>query len=208
MATGPSRPYRGLTPEKRTEERRARVLAAGRECFADAVDGAPTVAQVCARAGLSKRHFYELYDDRLDLVLALHAEAVEWFRESLDEESDPTDPRAWLARLVPDLCARLLEDPLRAEVLVRVPVLYPSDQQHVAGIVVEGLVRRVRRVEGRPPASPQRVRRHAVGAVFAGRAVLVEWWLAPGGPRGGGVIRRCIDDVVSVSTAALSPVLP
>ena len=207
MTTDPARPYRGMTPDERTEERRSRLIAAGRECFTE-VGGAPSVADVCARAGVSKRHFYELFDDRLDLVLALHTEAMAWARGVFDDDADPADPAAWLARLVPSLCAKMLEDPARGDVLARVPALYTEPPDNLAGLVVEGLVRRVGQVVDRPRASQERVRRHAVGAVFAGRAVLVEWWLATDDPRRGRVMKSYVDDVVSVSTAALSPVLP
>ena len=208
MPTRPDRPYRGLSPDERTEDRRRRLLAAGRECFAEAGDAAPWVGQVCARAGVSKRHFYELYDDRLDLVNALHAEAMEWLRDGFEDDADGADPVAWLARLVPSLFDKLQEDPLRARVLALAPIHLPVGSRTLADVLVEGLVRRVRKVPGRPAASKERVRRHAVGAVFAGRAVLAEWLTAPGGPATGRGMKPYVDDVVSVSTAALSPVLP
>lgn len=206
MSSEPGRPYRGRSPEERTEERRARLLVAGRACFeSDAAE--LSVSQVSAAAGVSKRHFYELFEDRLAFVLALHDEAMTWFREGLADEADPDDPVGWLTRVVPALFARLLEDPARAQVLARAPVLFPSISPNVAGLVVDGLVRRVVKAPGRPQASRERVRRHAMGAVFAGRAVLVEWLLADGGPRRGRVMNGYVADVLSVSTAALAPVL-
>ncbi len=157
---------------------------------------------------MSKRHFYELYDDRLDLVHALHGEALEWFRDGFEDDADETDPVAWLARVVPSLFEKLHEDPLRARVLALAPTHLPSDSRTLADVLVEGLVRRVQRVPGRPRVSKETVRRHAVGSVFAGRAVLAEWLLAPSGLARGQVRARWVADVVSVSTAALGPVLP
>src|SRR4051794_969289 len=107
MATTSARPYRGLGPEDRIEERRQRLLLAGRECFFEAGDAAPDVGQVCARAGVSKRHFYELYDDRLDLVRAVHTEAMEWFRTGFDDHTHAADPVGWVAGVVPALFAKL-----------------------------------------------------------------------------------------------------
>src|SRR5919112_1563667 len=101
MTTRPARPYRGMSPEERVEERRQRLLVAGRECFSAAGDASLYVGRVCARAGVSKRHFYELYDDRLDLVRALHLEAMEWFRDGFEDDTDHADPVGWLARVVP-----------------------------------------------------------------------------------------------------------
>src|SRR5205085_3922262 len=103
MTTPPTRPYRGLSADERTEERRQRLLVAGRECFVEAGDATPEVGLVCARAGVSKRHFYELYEDRLDLVRALHAEAMAWFRDGFEDDTHPGDPVGWLARIVPSL---------------------------------------------------------------------------------------------------------
>jgi AcrR family transcriptional regulator len=201
------RPYRGLTPEERIEERRQRLLLAGRQCFAEAGNVGPEVGQVCARAGVSKRHFYELYDDRLDLVRALHAEAMEWFREGFKDDTHQADPVGWLVRVVPTLFAKLLEDPLRAHVLALAPTQGADVSPSLADMIVEGLVRRVGDVANRPAASKERVRRHALGAVFAGRAILAEWLLAAQGPARGRVMARYIQDVVSVATGALSPVL-
>jgi AcrR family transcriptional regulator len=166
------------------------------------------VDQVCALAGVSKRHFYELFDDRLDLLLALHAEAVAWIKDGFDEERDPADPIAWLEHVVPWLFGRLLEDPQRAQVLTYLPAGVPGASPDLADIVVDGLVRRVRRVPDRPKASRERIRRHAVGAVFGGRAMLVEWLSAEDGPRRGRAMNGYVADVLSVTTAALAPVLP
>jgi AcrR family transcriptional regulator len=208
MTATPARPYRGMSPEERIEERRQRLLRAGRECFAEAGNARPEVGQVCARAGVSKRHFYELYADRLDLVRALHTEAMEWFRDGFEDNTHQADPVAWLSRIVPSLFAKLLEDPPRAHVLALAPTQVHDASPSLADMVVEGLVQRVGRVAGRPAASKERVRRHAVGAVFAGRAILAEWLLAAQGPAQGRVMTRYIEDVVSVATGALSPVLP
>jgi AcrR family transcriptional regulator len=196
-----------MSPEERIEERRQRLLQAGRECFAEARPGSLEVGQVCTRAGVSKRHFYELYDDRWDLVRALHTEAMEWFREGFEDDTHQADPVGWLVRVVPTLFAKLLEDPLRAQVLALAPTQRVDASPSLADMIVEGLVRRVGDVPDRPAASKERVRRHALGAVFAGRAILAEWLLAAQGPAPGRVMTRYIQDVVSVATGALSPVL-
>src|SRR5688500_7984171 len=124
--TDPARPYRGMTAAERLEGRRQRLLAAGRECLAQPDGSALSVGQACALAGVSKRSFSVLVDDRLALVTAVHAEAVEWFKEGFDQEGEPADPVAWLEAVVPWLFAKLLEDPLRARVLARVPAVFPS----------------------------------------------------------------------------------
>ena len=210
MTTDPRTALPGDDAEERLEERRLRLLAAGRECFAEADGAAPSVGEVCARAGVSKRHFYELFDDRLDLVLALHAEAVAWFRDGFDDDADPADPTAWLARLVPSLFAKLLEDPracatswpaCRPSTRSRRTTSPTSSSRGWCAGWVGSLTARAPRRNG---SAGTRSARCSPAAPC--------WWSGcwptdepTTGTRHDGATST---DVVSVSTAALSPVLP
>jgi AcrR family transcriptional regulator/DNA-binding MarR family transcriptional regulator len=59
------------------EIQRARVLAAASEVVAERGAGGATVAHIVARAGVSRRTFYELFADREDCFLAAFDQAVE-----------------------------------------------------------------------------------------------------------------------------------
>ena len=232
------RQYRGQPEVQRREERRGRILAAGLEGFADAGNSAPSVADVCARAGVSKRYFYELYDDRLDLLRALHAEAIAWVQDGFDADSHPSDPTSstriprwtpgwshWRGEITgliyestgehqKDLIffAKMHEDPIRGRILAISPAhLDDAATRTLAHIVVEGLVQRVGCMEGGPLATEARVRRHAVAAVMAGRALVVEW-LATGPSPSASPSREStaiyLEDTVSAVTSTLTPVLP
>lgn len=65
--------YAGLSADQRAARRREQLLAAGLEVFADRGWSGSTVADVCRSARLSPRYFYELFDDREDLFLAVTA---------------------------------------------------------------------------------------------------------------------------------------
>jgi AcrR family transcriptional regulator len=67
-----TRPYRGASRSERVEERRRRLIDAGVDLFGTIGYGAATVEHICARAGLSKRYFYESFPDLEALLLACY----------------------------------------------------------------------------------------------------------------------------------------
>lgn len=75
MTAGPvarGRPYRGETPEERAAARRERLLGAALELYGRRGHARPTIAQVCARAHVTTRNFYEAFASREELLLALY----------------------------------------------------------------------------------------------------------------------------------------
>lgn len=66
-----ARVYRGLTAEQREDQRRAQLLAAGLEVFADQGWDRATVRAVCRAAGLSPRYFYDHFASKQALFLAV-----------------------------------------------------------------------------------------------------------------------------------------
>jgi AcrR family transcriptional regulator len=66
----------GLGPERVIEIQRARLLAAMVEVNGEHGAGSVTVAHVVERAGVSRRTFYELFEDREDCFLAAFDEGV------------------------------------------------------------------------------------------------------------------------------------
>ncbi|MGV9800959.1 TetR/AcrR family transcriptional regulator [Mycobacterium sp. NPDC003449] len=69
MAT-PVRTYKGATPLQRTRQRRTQLIDAAVDVFGTVGYRTATVDHICARAGLSKRYFYESFPDRETLLLA------------------------------------------------------------------------------------------------------------------------------------------
>ena len=95
--------------------------------------------------------------------------AMDWFRDDFADDADGADPVAWLARVVPSLFAKLLEDPLRARVLALAPAHLPNASHNLADLLVEGLVQRIHRVPDRP-ADLERTRPPACGRIGLRRA--------------------------------------
>jgi len=76
--SAPERSYGGRTVSDRRAERRQRFWDAGIELFGTVGFAKTTVADLCSATSLSRRQFYELYDNREDLLLELyeHIQAV------------------------------------------------------------------------------------------------------------------------------------
>lgn len=72
-----TRPYRGIKPDDRRAERRARLLDAGLSILgSEHRPGAVTVRGVCRQSGVSARYFYESFSDRDDFVGAVYDRVI------------------------------------------------------------------------------------------------------------------------------------
>ncbi len=78
MATSASsgRVYRGLSPEDRLAERRRRLIDTARELFGTHGYAATRIADVCAGAGVTTRHFYETFAGREELLVTVYQEVA------------------------------------------------------------------------------------------------------------------------------------
>src|SRR5262245_49325692 len=99
-----SRPS-GIPRGRVTEIQRSRMLAAALEAVEEVGYGRMTVAQVIARARVSRKTFYDVFADREDCFLAAFEQALENARESVADayrsESAWRDAvRAGLARML------------------------------------------------------------------------------------------------------------
>lgn len=63
---------RSLTPEERRREQRRKLLEAAAQAFASRGYAETTVETIVDRAGMSRRTFYEHFDDVRDVLLTLH----------------------------------------------------------------------------------------------------------------------------------------
>ena len=116
----------GLTPsrngfgrERVVEIQRTRILAAMTEVACERGVANVTVAHVVERAGVSRRTFYELFDDREECFLAAFDEAIARVSRQLLDAYDPD--AKWDARIRASLVALLLfldADPGAGQLLV------------------------------------------------------------------------------------------
>ena len=70
------RVYAGLSPELRRRERRNRLLDSGLAVFGTAGYAAATIPGLCAHASVTTRHFYEEFESREALLLAVYDEVI------------------------------------------------------------------------------------------------------------------------------------
>jgi AcrR family transcriptional regulator len=68
-ASRESRAYRGVSPEQRRAERRARLIAAAIAVYGERGYRQATVKAVCEAAGLTERYFYESFENSEDLLV-------------------------------------------------------------------------------------------------------------------------------------------
>jgi AcrR family transcriptional regulator len=94
MYASTGRQYAAQTAEERHAARRARLLDAALELFGTRGYHDTAIGPLCAAAGVSTRSFYELYDSREALLIALHdainADALGAVGEAL-VDLDPDD---------------------------------------------------------------------------------------------------------------------
>lgn len=67
-----ARTYRGMLPEQRRADRRQRLLAAALEVFTTHGYHTARIEQLCSKASVSTRNFYEEFTSKEDVLLTLH----------------------------------------------------------------------------------------------------------------------------------------
>ncbi len=112
------RTYAGRTLGERRAERRERLVAAGLQEIGTAGYAATSVKDVCTRAGLTERYFYEQFADREALLAAVFDHVVEIVASAAFTAAmaaPPTESARVRAGIQGFLTA-LSEDPRRARV--------------------------------------------------------------------------------------------
>jgi AcrR family transcriptional regulator len=95
----------GLGPERVIDLQRARILAAMVETSLERGAGNVTVAHVVERAGVSRRTFYEIFDDREDCFAAAFDDGIVRASRAVLDAYDPQAP--WIERIRSALTALL-----------------------------------------------------------------------------------------------------
>lgn len=132
------RPWRGQSPQQRHDARRRRLLDAALEQFGTIGYAASSVTLLCATAGVSTRHFYELYPGREQLMADLYDEIVLETARVVREAQDGAVLTAH-ARVTSGLRAAIAhqtDDPRRARVLQLEAIGVSSWlEQHRRGVI-------------------------------------------------------------------------
>jgi len=124
------RPYRGVSADDRRRQRREQLLDACLDVVGDLGPGATTVDAICKQAGLSKRYFYESFDDREAALIALVERVMATVREALEAavQDAPTSPDELMRRLVHATVDTLSADARISRLWVEAN-LYPALEQ-------------------------------------------------------------------------------
>lgn len=194
------RTYRGASPEQRRADRRARLLAAALEAVGEVGVIGITVESVCARAGLTKRYFYEEFADRDAVLLAVAEDVYSGLREVIVTavRSERGDARARAARAVRVFTEALDANPGVARLFAESPghphLLCRRD--HALDEFAELVLDEVLRL----PEEERARLRIAAMFVVAGSTQLVARWLAGGTPLGRGEL---IEEITRTGIRAL-----
>jgi AcrR family transcriptional regulator len=132
--TRPSRSYNGISAEQRIAERRARLVEAALEEYGTRGYLASGVKDVCRRAGLTDRYFYESFRDGTDLFLAVFDHATTTLLDVVIAAigSAPRDERAQAYAVIEAYVRKLAEDPRLARIVfVEAPSAGARAEQHM-----------------------------------------------------------------------------
>ena len=115
----PERTYGGVSAEERRARRRRLLLEAGLDVFGSEGGSAATMTEVCARAKLTERYFYESFADLDTLLVAVFdgvaAEAAEVVLAAVEDSPQEARDRARAA--IGAFVEFLTDDPRKARVV-------------------------------------------------------------------------------------------
>jgi AcrR family transcriptional regulator len=130
----PVRPYGGVSAEVRVGQRRERLLEAGLEEFGTRGVLATGVKDVCRRAGLTDRYFYESFRDGSALFVEVFDRATAHLFELVAGAlaSAPATPEAQTRAVIEAYVHALADDPRIARVVfVEAPSAGPEVERHM-----------------------------------------------------------------------------
>jgi AcrR family transcriptional regulator len=170
----------GLTREYVAADQRARLLDAMADAAAEHGYAEMTVAHVLEGARVSRRTFYEHFEDKLDCFVATYEVIV---RQATDRivaahrrgEPWPTQVRTWLTTL----CEFVAAEPSFARVLLVEPLTaggHALERHSEAVRSAIPFLARGREQPGCPPGLPESIEEEVAG----GLASIGYWWVVAG----------------------------
>lgn len=202
------RPFRGVSAADRVRQRRDALLDAGLAALANGTLASVTVDDISARAGLSKRYFYEHFHTRNDLFVALVERLIEQLTAAVatSSQSPGTGMVGRLHNAVVGVMSVLIEDPGNARLFVdtlggdQLRDTVRRTEHEMAVLLIDVTIADLKVTER------ERIRLN-MGALIlvAGAAQAVRDWLD-----GSIELSRTelIEEIVSLAAAAIHSVLP
>lgn len=119
MRATPTRSWKGVSADERRAQRRRQLVDAGLEVIGTEGWASTTVRAVCREAGLTERYFYQAFDDRDALLVAVYdrvvADGVAVVLQAL--ESSPRSFAATVRTVIAAGVDFVLDDPRRGRLL-------------------------------------------------------------------------------------------
>jgi AcrR family transcriptional regulator len=210
----PERRIRGRTLAERRSERREAMLAAGLELFGTKGYAATTVEEVCRRAFVSSRNFYEEFDNRLDLLVALGERIIAGAFAAWSEPGAPADltsPDPVLLSVgrirarVSSLVHTLVDDPRIARIAfietVGIDPAHEAIRRKLLGVFPAWLQTYLADHLDARGISRSRQRSLTVGVFGAAYELIMDWALQPPDTRP--TVDDLIDDIVELGQLVL-----
>ena len=176
----PTRPYGGVSAEQRVADRRERLLEAALEEFGRRGVAATGVKDICRRAGLTDRYFYESFRDGGELFTAVFDRATGHLFEVVTDalRAAPPRPEAQARAVIEAYVRALADDPRLARVVfVEAPSAGPEVERHMRATLrrFASLIEVAARPH-LPPGVPDDVLRFgAISLVGAIERLMIEW---------------------------------
>lgn len=144
------RPFRGVAHEQRQRERRERLIAAGIEAFGERGYHAVTVRDLCGRARLTERYFYESFDGLEALFVAVYRQINQTLMQATLSalQSSPADAVVLSERALRVFLEFVRADPQRARIFLIDAISISHDVQQVSASVAGSYAQLARRFIG------------------------------------------------------------
>ena len=177
-----ARTYGGIPPEQRRADRRQRLLVAGLELFTSTGFRHTKITEVCARAGVSTRNFYEEFTSKEDVLRTLHDQinslALAHVTAELDKVAD-ADALTRISTLLDVFIATVTVDPRmpRLNYVEAVGVSPELEAQHQVWVDrwANFIAAEASRAAEHGVAPVRDYRLTAIALVGAGTGLLREW---------------------------------
>ncbi|WP_410589331.1 TetR/AcrR family transcriptional regulator [Amycolatopsis sp. lyj-23] len=168
--------YAGQSRQERTADRRDRITEAALELFASRSYDDVTVSDVCAKAKVAKRYFYEHFADRADLLITVHREQNDWLLAGVSAAAPARSANLeeLLRPMMQALVTLLHENPRRARVIY---INAPRMELRRRGLLrtdAEVFGRLIRRAVGRQ-RDRLRLERTLLALVAGVSEVVIDW---------------------------------
>jgi AcrR family transcriptional regulator len=177
-----ARTYGGVPPEQRRAERRERLLTAALELFTSVGFRQAKITQLCTRAGVSTRNFYEEFGSKEEVLRTLHDQinslALRHVAAALEEVRD-ADAMTRIARLLDVFVSTVTLDPRmpRLNYVEAVGVSPELELQHQVWVDrwATFIEEEARRAAEAGAAPDRNYRLTAIALVGAATGLLREW---------------------------------